>query len=184
MTIKSGDRVVIQNRGDGWDGVTGVAERVGRNDIWVRYDDPSAPPFDFDIVGGTWTVRSGYLRKFTKKVRIKELTKRVAELETTESALRNRIANLIDDRERARRSESIEGQRTAALIREKTDLELQVEDLLKGRKNDLAAMQELYLEINEAHAAIEYAFGLLRSKEDKSRLAGFRDGYATRVNED
>jgi hypothetical protein len=85
--------------------------------------------------------------------------------------------------DRARRSESVEVERTTALIKEKTALEVQVEDLLQGRTNDLKAIQHLYSEINEYDAALEYAFGLL-SEQDKNRLAGFRDGYATRVNDE
>jgi hypothetical protein len=56
-------------------------------------------------------------------------------------------------------------------------------DKFQERHNqDHKELQGLYLEINEAHAALEYAFGLLND-EQQSRLAGFRDGYAARVNE-
>lgn len=174
--IKQGDRVIIQNRGDGWDGITGVAQTASSTgDVWVAFDDPMVNPLR--IEGATWTVKAGYIKKLTKKV----LLELLRDAKTTENALRNRIENLIDDLDRARRSESVEVQRTAALIREKTDLEIQVEDLLKGRTNDLATMQELYLEINGANAALDYAFSDLLNQRQRNRLAGFRSGYAQRA---
>ena len=79
-------------------------------------------------------------------------------------------ANEVSDLKRSA-NEAIDDEkaRSLALIKEKTDLEITVE--------------HLYSEINESHAALEYAFTLL-SNADQARLAGFRDGYATRVNDE
>lgn len=327
-----GDRVIIQNRGGGWDGVTGTIEKVSDPEppttalYWVRYDEPKTTPYGYE--GGNWTEKYGYLaklsgargepevtspgpkaalthdtsreyadsarsrllpewaddalkaaaageevdvvefrkaatqalslaatragqspirRRFTKEARhliywadaiidnhiaglpvyeggprspkIAELRNEISTLTQAASDERRRLCEEID---RARRSESIEVERTTALIREKSALEVEVEDLkatvieaaeqigrgtrsydklkadankeidrwkaqvddlLTGRTNDLKAMQHLYDEINEAHAALEYAFGLL-SDGDQRRLAGFRDGFATRVNDE
>jgi hypothetical protein len=49
-------------------------------------------------------------------------------------------------------------------------------------EKDAAERDGLYRECNEFHAALEYAFTLLGAS-DQSRLAGFRDGYATRAND-
>jgi hypothetical protein len=88
-----------------------------------------------------------------------------------------------DERRRLCAEIDTEKARSLALIKEKSDLEIQVEDLLQGRRNDYDAMQHLYSECNEFHAALDYAFGLL-SNADQARLAGFRDGYGTRVNDE
>lgn len=48
------------------------------------------------------------------------------------------------------------------------------------RQRDHATLQELYREVNEAHAALDYAFAKLLNQRSRNRLAGFRDGYAQR----
>lgn len=126
--------------------------------------------------------------KGERSPKIAELRREIYDLTQAASDERRRLCAEIDslkgEVDRAQRSESIEVERTTRL-KEHANAEIdrlneQIEDLLKGRSNDLAAMQDLYREVNEGHAALEYAFGLLRSEEDKSRLAGFRDGYAQR----
>lgn len=60
------------------------------------------------------------------------------------------------------------------------DANAEIKQVVEARRKDHEELSGLYLEVNSAHAALEYAFGLLND-EQQSRLAGFRDGYAQRV---
>lgn len=95
------------------------------------------------------------------------LTRDLTNLKQAASDERRRLCAEID-RERAAR----------ASLTELANAEI---DKFQERHNqDHKELQGLYLEVNEAHAALEYAFGLLND-EQQSRLAGFRDGYAQRA---
>lgn len=110
--------------------------------------------------------------------KIAELRNEISLLKQAASDERRRLCAEIDREKAARDSlqrlanQEIDAHRAVGLEQEGV-----IADLEKTRDH-------LYAEINEAHAALEYAFTLLRSEEDKSRLAGFRDGYATRVNDE
>lgn len=124
--------------------------------------------------------------------KIAELRNEISTLTQAASDERRRLCAEINDLQESRRKaianvrdaanneiDSLKA-RAADLIKEKSDLEIRLEDTQKRAYEET---QHLYLEINEAHAALEYAFTLL-GKEDQGRLAGFRDGYATRVNDE
>lgn len=52
------DRVIITDRGDGWDGVTGtVAQILSSDGYLIAYDDPEATPINSTLLHSSWSER-------------------------------------------------------------------------------------------------------------------------------
>lgn len=113
--------------------------------------------------------------------RIAELELEVEHAGVVNQSLTRDLTNLKQAASDERRRLCAEIDRERAARTSLTELANAEIDKFQERHNqDHKELQGLYLEVNEAHAALEYAFGLLND-EQQSRLAGFRDGYAQRA---
>ena len=201
-TINVGDRVVIKNRGGGWDGITGVVESIGSSDnrapYHIRYDHPASTPLGPPWAGGDWSRQ--YLKSVSRKVEQLELAnERITALIREKTEAEVAVEDLRAEVDRARRSERIEIDKVADLRATLHEAQEQIDragrridqlkesaneaidDLQAKRAHDFETLQHLYLEVNEAHAALDYSYANLLNQRQRNRLAGFRDGYAQRV---
>lgn len=67
-TFNVGDRVIIEGRGDGWDGITGVVAKAGSNSggqfNLIAYDNPEDLPSGKHDLHGSWS--DHYLRRIVR----------------------------------------------------------------------------------------------------------------------